>query len=339
MISPSFQTLNPKAKPFHPVLLPHQTRKQPLPPGFWVAALLQPIYYYCNSSSIYKPIAPYFHGAFPSNQGSQITYTYNTQQQPKADDHAVTTYPVSTGATETAADGGGKAKKFSGVKDGPRFRRKPRGKIYGWVPKTKSMNRRKSDEVFVVGDCVNNPSSPPAMPERRGIQLPISQKTTLMIRNIPNQYRRSTMLEFLDVLCQDQNQKTELESEALHFEYDFLYLPIDFGTGDNYGYSFVNFTSATAAERIADSLQNQKWNPLKNSRGIVCLSKKICEVTWANIQGKEELVKHFQNSKFMCDNVECLPAVLSPPRNGSDFALLTNIGRYEYRAGKRRDIS
>ncbi|XP_009774293.1 protein MEI2-like 7 [Nicotiana sylvestris] len=130
-------------------------------------------------------------------------------------------------------------------------------------------------------------------------------KTTVMIRNIPNQFSREPFMRFIDHFCREN-----------HWEYDFLYLPIDFGTENNLGYAFVNFTTRFAASGIGEVLKNFKWDGIKTPMGIFA-SKKICEVTWARIQGKEELVKHFSTSKFICDTDEYLPVVFSPPRNGS----------------------
>ncbi|KAL6962095.1 hypothetical protein U1Q18_037050 [Sarracenia purpurea var. burkii] len=97
--------------------------------------------------------------------------------------------------------------------------------------------------------------------------------------------------------------------------------------GDNLGYAFVNFTSAEAAERIQDLLQDYKWGVFKDSCGSLRGSKKVCEITWARIQGKEELVRHFRNSNFACRNTEYLPVVFSPPRDGSSSSLPMTIGR------------
>ncbi|KAJ8540220.1 hypothetical protein K7X08_030139 [Anisodus acutangulus] len=130
-------------------------------------------------------------------------------------------------------------------------------------------------------------------------------KTTVMIRNIPNQFRREPFMLFVDHYCSKN-----------HWEYDFLYLPIDFGSNNNMGYAFVNFTSGRAAFEIREVLKNFKWRGVKTPTGIYA-SGKICEVTWARIQGKEQLVRHFSGSNFLCDTDEFLPVVFSPPRNGS----------------------
>ncbi|KAK4353552.1 hypothetical protein RND71_025746 [Anisodus tanguticus] len=118
-------------------------------------------------------------------------------------------------------------------------------------------------------------------------------------------FRREPFMLFVDHYCSKN-----------HWEYDFLYLPIDFWTNNNMGYAFVNFTSGRAAFEIREVLKNFKWRGVKTPTGIYA-SGKICEVTWARIQGKEQLVRHFSGSNFLCDTDDFLPVVFSPARNGS----------------------
>ncbi|CAL9125678.1 unnamed protein product [Musa textilis] len=110
-----------------------------------------------------------------------------------------------------------------------------------------------------------------------------------MIKNLPNKFTKEKLLGILDQHCHEENQKMMEEgnekpvelgkgnnSSTTLSEFDFLYLPIDFKTGNNMGYAFVNFTSAVAAWRLYSSLQNYDWKP----HG----SRKICVVTYARIQ-------------------------------------------------------
>jgi len=55
-------------------------------------------------------------------------------------------------------------------------------------------------------------------------------RTTLMIRNIPNKYDLTLILQTID-----KNHKGK---------FDFFYLPIDFSNRCNFGYAFINFTNA-----------------------------------------------------------------------------------------------
>ncbi|CAE7621292.1 ML3, partial [Symbiodinium sp. CCMP2456] len=60
----------------------------------------------------------------------------------------------------------------------------------------------------------------PAGPDPQG-------RTTVMLRNLPNNYTRDMLLELID-------------SMGFRGQYDFLYLPIDFQTHACLGYAFVN---------------------------------------------------------------------------------------------------
>merc|ERR1712048_367710 len=68
-------------------------------------------------------------------------------------------------------------------------------------------------------------------------------RTTLMLRNVPNDYNRDMFLNMLD-------------DECLAGEYDFVYFPMDFQTGSGLGYAFVNFTSHEEALRAWQLLDN-----------------------------------------------------------------------------------
>ncbi|XP_051139535.1 protein terminal ear1 [Andrographis paniculata] len=180
----------------------------------------------------------------------------------------------------------------------PRLRRAertfPAARKQEWRP-------RKTDNFKDSGGGDANSPPPPTADENS-----CSSKTTVMLRNIPNRLRRDFMLQFLDYHC-----------KAHTLEYDFLYLPMDFRKEGNLGYAFVNFTSAADALRFKKVLDNYKWQKVYTSNGPI-ISSKVCEVTWARIQGKEALVRRFENSNFYCDNTEFLPVLLDPPRNGLD---------------------
>ncbi|XP_068664772.1 protein terminal ear1 homolog isoform X2 [Aristolochia californica] len=133
-------------------------------------------------------------------------------------------------------------------------------------------------------------------------------RTTVMIKNIPNKYSQKLFLNMLDNHCIHFNEQIAKGDEEPMSSYDFVYLPIDFNNKCNVGYGFVNLTSPEAAWRLYRSFHNQPWE--------VFNSRKICEVTYARLQGLEALKEHFRNSKFACDTDEFLPVVLSPPRDG-----------------------
>ncbi|XP_057785133.1 protein MEI2-like 7 [Salvia miltiorrhiza] len=140
-----------------------------------------------------------------------------------------------------------------------------------------------------------------------GTAAAASSKTTLMIRNIPNQLRRDFMLKFLDGYC-----------KTYSVAYDFFYLPFDFRRLGNLGYAFVNFTRAAAAQKMKNILCNYEWRNTYTDTGELISSNKVCEINWAKIQGKEALIKRVEKIRFMCDDEEFLAVVLDPPRDGSD---------------------
>jgi hypothetical protein len=103
-------------------------------------------------------------------------------------------------------------------------------------------------------------------------------RTTLMIRNIPNKYTQSMLLEEI-------NQKfDEL--------YDFFYLPIDFKNRCNVGYAFINFiVPGEDILKFYHEFHGQKWRNFN--------SEKICSITYARIQGKAAMITRFQNSSLL----------------------------------------
>merc|ERR1711904_586515 len=107
----------------------------------------------------------------------------------------------------------------------------------------------------------------------------LDDRTTVMVRNIPNSYTSSSLVELF-------------EAKGYRTKFDFVYLPIDFRTGVNLGYAFVNFVSNLDAHHfILDFDGFRDWS---------LESLKICEVSWADpYQGLEEHVERYRNSPVM----------------------------------------
>ncbi|CAM8957207.1 unnamed protein product [Rhodiola kirilowii] len=139
-------------------------------------------------------------------------------------------------------------------------------------------------------------------------------RTTVMIKNIPNKYSQKLLLSLLDnhcAHCNDQilgDVKGEGSDQACLSSYDFVYLPMDFNNKCNVGYGFVNMTSPEATIRLYKAFHLQSWE--------VFNSRKICEVTYARVQGLQALKEHFRNSKFPSGSDEIFPVVFEPPRDG-----------------------
>ncbi|PKI77090.1 hypothetical protein CRG98_002593 [Punica granatum] len=163
----------------------------------------------------------------------------------------------------------------------------------------KSRQGRKLDSRFVISDDAIGESGNSG-----------DSRTTVMIKNIPNKYSQKLLLNMLDNHCINCNEQIgdEDSPEQPFSSYDFVYLPIDFNNKCNVGYGFVNMTSPQAAWRLYKAFHLRHWE--------VFNSRKICEVTYARIQGLEALKEHFKNSKFPCEMDHYLPVVFSPPRDG-----------------------
>jgi len=104
--------------------------------------------------------------------------------------------------------------------------------------------------------------------------------TTVILRNIPCNYSRQDILNFLD----EHNVR-----------YDFVYLPMDFQRAANLGYAFVNVVSNEEAERIMQCLNgHSNW-----SRSV--FSQKQLSVVFAKCdeQGLMANIKRYQDSPVM----------------------------------------
>ena len=99
------------------------------------------------------------------------------------------------------------------------------------------------------------------------------RRTTLMIKNIPNKFSRDLILKTLD--------------QAFKGTYDLFVLPTDSSGNKNYGYSFINFISCYYIPYFYYLFNNKNWSGTN--------SKKICEITYSKIQGRNSLLSHYSN--------------------------------------------
>jgi hypothetical protein len=135
-------------------------------------------------------------------------------------------------------------------------------------------------------DCGSGAPAPQHNVKRQLDRRPVAasggdaaQRTTVMLRNLPNNYKRDEVLKLLD-------------KEGFSGKYDFVYFPIDFDTGAALGYAFVNFVSTADAEAGMQSLEGfSQWH---------VTSDKVCTVAWS--QHSQVLATHVQryrNSPLM----------------------------------------
>jgi hypothetical protein len=81
--------------------------------------------------------------------------------------------------------------------------------------------------------------------------------------------------------------------------YDFLYLRIDFKSGCNVGYAFINFADVGGMIALIDRIERRCWTAYRSS--------KAAEISYATIQGREALVQKFRNSSVMQETPFCRP--------------------------------
>merc|ERR1719506_1681072 len=108
-----------------------------------------------------------------------------------------------------------------------------------------------------------------------------SGATTIMLRNIPNRYTREMLVARLD--------------DGYKGQYDFVYLPIDFNSKCNVGYAFVNFRAPAVAQRFFAEFNGAKCKNVLPGFS----SQKICEVSYARVQGRDQNMENLRDEKFM----------------------------------------
>ena len=96
-------------------------------------------------------------------------------------------------------------------------------------------------------------------------------RTSLMIKNIPNKYSQQMLRECIEFTHRGQ--------------YDFLYLPIDFQNKCNVGYAFINLRSVHSVGSFCHSFNGKRWEFFN--------SEKVCEISYARLQGYKMLCRHF----------------------------------------------
>lgn len=113
---------------------------------------------------------------------------------------------------------------------------------------------------------------------------PETEKVTVMLRNLPNDYDRDMLLELLT-------------SHGFGGCFDFVYLPIDFKKGANLGYAFINMVTHEDALNIHEKLSGYN--------GWALASSKVCEVAWGapDHQGLQKHIERYRNSPVMHDEV------------------------------------
>lgn len=119
-----------------------------------------------------------------------------------------------------------------------------------------------------------------------------SQPTTAILRNLPDDYTRSMLVDTLN-------------SNGFFSRFDFLYLPMNFGTNTSFGYAFINFVTCDDAQRFMTDFPGfSHWSVPSSNRA---------HVEWSDgRQGLEEQIDRYRNSAMMHASVvdEARPILL-----------------------------
>eukprot|EP00401_Gymnodinium_catenatum_P076544 CAMPEP_0117467908 /NCGR_PEP_ID=MMETSP0784-20121206/5902_1 /TAXON_ID=39447 /ORGANISM="" /LENGTH=333 /DNA_ID=CAMNT_0005261899 /DNA_START=30 /DNA_END=1030 /DNA_ORIENTATION=- len=107
----------------------------------------------------------------------------------------------------------------------------------------------------------------------------VDSRTTIMLRNLPNNYSREMLLDLLDRL-------------GYMGKFDFLYLPIDFGSKAALGYAFINL--------VSESFVPEFWRTFDGFSRWDIPTKKHCMVSWSTVvHGLAANVQRYRNSPVM----------------------------------------
>lgn len=104
----------------------------------------------------------------------------------------------------------------------------------------------------------------------------------LMIKNIPHKMTCKELENFVNVTS--------------FGKYNFLRLKVESKNRWNVGYAFVSLTSPNYIIDLYMHLHNYRWH--------ISNSTKVCKLVYAIVQGAENLVEKFKNSKVMRYNYE-----------------------------------
>eukprot|EP00929_Paragymnodinium_shiwhaense_P013333 TRINITY_DN121199_c0_g1_i1.p1 TRINITY_DN121199_c0_g1~~TRINITY_DN121199_c0_g1_i1.p1 ORF type:complete len:468 (+),score=54.33 TRINITY_DN121199_c0_g1_i1:131-1534(+) len=119
----------------------------------------------------------------------------------------------------------------------------------------------------------------------------VDKRTTVMIRNIPKSCSKDCFVELLAKL-------------SLSDRYSFFYMPFDKRRNFHCGFAFVNFKSPPDVLVLHKSMNTSLWHELDGGAGEAGAqnASMLPALSYARLQGQEELMKHFSVSAVMYDS-------------------------------------
>jgi len=114
--------------------------------------------------------------------------------------------------------------------------------------------------------------------------------TTIMVRNLPDDWMQCVLVELM-------------LRKGFAGRFDFVYLPMNFRSGKNFGYGFVNLRDHETALELAEKLNGCQQGLLLNPT--------VLHFTWSSCQGLDANIERYRNSPLMHRVVpsECKPAL------------------------------
>ena len=97
------------------------------------------------------------------------------------------------------------------------------------------------------------------------------QRTTLMIKNVPNKFTKEHFLFIFN--------------KRFEGKFNLFLLPTDVKEKKNYGYAFINFISSFYILNFYNTFHGKRW---ENTNSV-----KVCEIVYSKIQGVPRMIKHY----------------------------------------------
>ena len=153
--------------------------------------------------------------------------------------------------------------------------------------------------AFVIDQSVDSATA--LLQDRRILSLPIPKpiakkqpppptgdnRTTMMLKNIPNKYTRGMLIK-------------QLESKLSPHSFDFVYMPIDFKSRCNFGYCFINLSFPSVVKTFLAEFVGFRLPEIRTN--------KVCEVVYARVQGLQANVNRLINSPILAACSASVPA-------------------------------
>eukprot|EP00928_Gymnodinium_smaydae_P045089 TRINITY_DN300_c0_g1_i5.p1 TRINITY_DN300_c0_g1~~TRINITY_DN300_c0_g1_i5.p1 ORF type:complete len:416 (+),score=52.04 TRINITY_DN300_c0_g1_i5:62-1309(+) len=258
------------------------TATQGNPAGVAITSPVQPLYVFCNTAmarSMWMPVAPLIpqHQAYRESATQYIvqpTYVSGEDSPLSQPNLRSERHRCQTQVSDVDCEPSCSEMKESAIAvqatDQSKKRQQKQSK-----PQRMKHSEKKAGEV--------HDDTRPSSTKEGVADVPEEQRTTVMLRNFPNNYTSSMVVDLLD-------------SEGFAGTYDFIYLPIDFSTCSSLGYAFVNFLEPKDARRV--------WAVFDGFSQWVVPSKKKCSISWSEpTQGLQANIERYRNSPVMHESV------------------------------------